>query len=140
MIQGGAQLRRQLLQLSRNAQGRALRAAVRAGIKPAQARAKQLIPVGDEAHKTEQGKVVRPGFARRSIRAIVKVSRDKTRAEALLGVRKEARYAVQFIELGSSKTPAQPWLRPAFASQQQQMVEAIAESLRKTIADAANTR
>lgn len=140
MIDGAAQLRKQLLALSRNAQGRALRAAVRAGIKPAQERAKQLIPVGAEEHELETGKVVKPGFARRSIRAIVKVSRDKTRADALLGVRKEARYAVQFIELGSAKTPAQPWLRPAFQSTQQQMIAALMDSLRKTIAEAAQAR
>jgi hypothetical protein len=32
----------------------------------------------------------------------------------MLGVRPEAFYAVQFIELGTSKIPKRPWLEPAF--------------------------
>jgi len=32
----------------------------------------------------------------------------------MLGVRPEAFYAIQFIELGTSKIPKRPWLEPAF--------------------------
>jgi hypothetical protein len=31
-----------------------------------------------------------------------------------VGVQKEAFYAVQFLELGTSKIPKRPWLEPAF--------------------------
>lgn len=140
MSDDNARLFRQLRQLARNAQGRALRAAVRAGIQPALARARALIPVGVDAHALENtGREVQPGFARKNIRAIVKVSRDKTRAEAIMGVRLAARYAVDFVELGTSKTPANPWLRPAYNQSRQEMQDAMAASLRKTIADAAAT-
>ncbi len=140
MTDDNAQLFRQLRALARNAQGRALRRAVRAGITPALERARNLIPVGVDSHALENGgREVAPGFAKKNIRAIVKVSRDKSKAEAILGVRLAARYAVDFVELGTSKTPAQPWLRPAYDQTRQQMQEAMAQSLRETIAAAAST-
>src|ERR1041384_414198 len=120
-----AKLYKQLQALGRNAQGRALRAAVRAGITPAIERARQLIPVGIDKHITEAGREVRPGFARKSIRGIIKVSRDKSVAIGVIGVRKTARYAVQFVELGTSRMAAQPWLRPAFRETRRQQEQAL---------------
>jgi len=136
-VEGVEKLGKQLRNLGRLAEGRILRAAARAGIQPALARAKALIPVGVDEHRTYKGRDVRPGFARKSVRAIVAVNRDKTVATAVLGVRAEAFYAVQFVELGTSKTPAQPWLRPAFQSSEQSAISEFSATLRTSITEEA---
>lgn len=139
-LEGVAQLTRQLEALGKLEDGKALRTAVRAGIKPAQIRAKQLIPEGVDAHRTYKGRLVAPGFAKRSIRSITTTSKDKQKATALLGVRKEAFYAVNYVERGTSKMAARPWLRPAFQSTAEQQQAAIAESLAKSVLKAAKTK
>jgi len=93
-----------------------LRAGAVAGMRKVLAQAKATVPVGKVAHKTYKGRIVAPGFASRSLRVKGGVSRDKQSAYALLGVAPEAFYAVQFVELGTAKMPAHPWLRPAFES------------------------
>lgn len=139
-IVGLAQLGRQLLALKASMQGKFLRASVKQGIQPALERARSLIPVGVDAHRTYKGRKVQPGFAKKSIRAVVTVARDKASASAILGVKSEAFYATQFVELGTSKTAARPWLRPAFRGTKQQQESGIAETLKKSIQDAARTR
>ena len=136
-LEGVAELTRKLDALGKLEDGKALRAAVRAGIKPAEKKAKALIPVGIDAHKTYKGRLVAPGFARRSIRSITKLDRSKQKASAALGVRQEAFYAVQFVEIGTARQAAQPWLRPAFDSTLSQQQQAMADSLRKSIEKAA---
>lgn len=139
-LKGVAQLTRQLDALGKLDDGKALRAAVNAGIKPAKEVAKGLIPEGVDAHRTYKGRVVAPGFARRSIATKTKLSRDKQKATAMLGVAPEAFYAVQFVELGTSKMPAQPWLRPAFEATTKEQQQEVAFSLKKSIDKASKTK
>lgn len=139
-LEGVAELTRKLDALGKLEEGKALRAAVRAGIKPATERAKAMAPVGEVAHKTYKGRLVAPGFLRRSIRSVTKLSKDKQKATALLGVRAEAFYGVQFVELGTSRMPASPWLRPAFEATQTEQQKALAASLKKSVEKAAKTK
>lgn len=139
-LEGVAALTRQLEALGKLEDGKVLRNAVRAGIKPATERAKALIPVGVDAHRTYRGRLVAPGFAKRSIKTRVNLSRDKQKATASLGVGPEAFYAVQFVEVGTSHMAAQPWLRPAFYSTRGAQQEAMAKSFRKSIKKAAKTK
>lgn len=139
-LEGVAQLTRQLDELTKQVKGKGLRAAVRAGIRPAATAAKANIPVGDVMHKTYKGRLVAPGFAQRSVRTVTTLSKTGEQASAVLGVRREAFYATQFVEVGTAKMPAQPWLRPAFESTQDAQQQAIADSLRKTILKAAKTK
>lgn len=132
-IKGLRELGRKLDELSKKASGQILRKSVRYAAKPAVDAAKQSIPQGADAHKTYKGRLVAPGFARRSIRAVTKVSRDGRSASVLLGVRREAFYAINFVELGTSKQPAQPWLRPALESTKDQQVSRLAEKLKMEI-------
>jgi HK97 gp10 family phage protein len=133
-VEGVAELTRQLQALGKLEDGKAIRASVRAAMKPALDRARQLIPKGtDKLHRTYKGRLVAPGFASRSVRMITTVSRDKQQAAAVLGVRREAFYAVQFVELGTSKQPARPWLRPAFKSTRDQQLAAMQKSLQGSI-------
>lgn len=110
-----------------------LRKAVRKAIKPAFEKAQELIPVGTEPHRTYKGRLVGPGFAKRSLRVVSRASDDGTRVSAAIGVRKEAFYAVLFDELGTSKMAAKPWLRPALQTTQAEQESILASELRASI-------
>lgn len=139
-LEGVARLTRQLESLGKLENGQALRSSVREAVKPAESRARALVPVGTIPHLTYRGRLVAPGFAKRSIRVEVSLSRDKQAAFADLGVRREAFYIVQFVELGTSRMPAQPWLRPAFESTISQQEAGLEVGLRKAVLKASQAR
>lgn len=136
-LEGVADLTKQLDALGKLEDGKALRRGVAAGGRVVVARAKALIPKGVDAHRTYKGRLVAPGFASRSIRSVTSLSKDKQKATVKIGVRNEAFYAVNFVEIGTSKMPRQPWLRPAFQSTLDAQQKALADSLRKSILQAA---
>lgn len=132
-LEGVAVLDRKLRNLGSALSVPILRSAVRAGIKPALDRAGQLIPIGREAHRTYRGRLVAPGFSKRSLRIITKVSPDKRTVSAALGVRREAFYAILFTELGTARMEARPWLRPAFRQTREQQQTLMAAKLKERI-------
>lgn len=132
-LEGANELSRKLEELGAGLAEKFMRQAVRAGIRPALEKAAQTIPVGLDAHRTFKGRLVAPGFSKRSLRVVTRVSQDKKRVSAALGVRREAFYAVLFTELGTSKMPARPWLRPAMRTTQVQQQDALAAKLKQRI-------
>lgn len=132
-LQGVAELTRKLRELGALEDGRAIRRAVYAGMKPALVAARNRIPVGTQAHRSYKGNILQPGFAKRSLRIVTTLSPDKQKAVALLGPRKEGYYATQFVERGTSKMAAKPWLRPAFYSTATAQRQGISDSLNATI-------
>jgi HK97 gp10 family phage protein len=132
---GVAELSRKLDQLSEKVRGSTLRKAANAAVKPVISEAKSRIPINktDELHKTYKGRSVAPGFAQRSIAAKVSLSQDRRAVFASIGVRREAFYAVNFVEVGTSKQKAHPWLRPAFDAMQSRIMSTFADVLRKQI-------
>lgn len=146
-LEGVRELSKKLDELSAKASGKILRSAVRYSAKPALDYAKATIPEGDAMHyvdrkikKGKPGRLVAPGFARRSIRLITRLSKDGRSASAVLGVRRAAFYAVQFVELGTSRTPKQPWLRPALQANQGPILDRLAGKLRKDIQNIARKK
>lgn len=139
-LEGFAELDRQLAELGAAVTGSALRAAVRAGGNVVKKDAQARIPVGTEMHKTYKGRLVAPGFAKRSVRVVTKMSRDRQKASAAIGVRAEAFYAAQFLELGTSRMAARPWLRPAHHATQDAQIEAMGKAMKRTILRAAKKR
>lgn len=135
-LEGARELERKLRALGDAARGKVLRSGVRAAIKPAEKAARIRIPASGDAHRTYKGRLVAPGFARRSIRVVTKLSKDGEKASAALGVRKEAFYAVQFVERGTSRQGANPWLRESFASTQASQQSALLEQLSRGISKA----
>lgn len=134
-IEGVRELSRKLDNLSKKVRGSTLRKAANAAVKPVLEEARNRIPVNkiEELHKTYKGRLVAPGFAKRSVAAKVSLSRDGRAVFARMGVRREAFYAVNFVELGTSKMPAQPWLRPAFEAKHREATQRFAEVLRTQI-------
>lgn len=117
--------------------GPVLRKGVRDGMAEPMKQAKALIAVGTEPHLTYKGKLVAPGFAQRSIVRRTKVDRSGLSASCVLGVLDEAFYAVAFLELGTSKMAARPWLRPAFAANRDPAIRALGADLNAWILDVA---
>lgn len=134
-LTGLAEAEAKLRQLGAVVAAPIMKKAVRAGIQPAKQRAQQNAPTGQVAHRTYKGRLVAPGFGKRSIRVITTASQDKRTFSAALGVRREAHYMVNFVEVGSAKMAAQPWLRPAMAAtkdeQEVQFAEVVLAEIRK---------
>lgn len=137
-VDGLAELDRKLLELGNpKAQGAALRASVSKAMKTVKAKAQANIasvsPGLAEIHRTYKGRLVGAGFASRSLTVVTRLSRDKQQATAMLGVKREAFYAINFLELGTSRTPPHPWLVPAFQASRKSAVAEVADVLRKRI-------
>ena len=134
-IKGLRELERKLRALGPGLGGKTLRSATLQATLPAMKEARARIPTNDRDYlkKTYKGRPVAPGFAKRSIARRSRLSRDKTRATADIGVKPEAFYAVHFVERGTRFQQAQPWLEPAFRSSQSKMVDRLSDRLRAKI-------
>lgn len=130
---GLAELEAKIKALGPRLQGNILRQVAREASKPVVERARATVPVGTRLHKTYKGRIVSPGFAKRSIKLETFLTRDKSAAIALVGVRREAYYALQFLELGTARIPRRPWLKPAFEATAGQQVQLVLSALKKRI-------
>lgn len=117
-----------------------MRLAVKAGIKPALVRAQEIIPVGTQPHRLSNGLLVNYGYAKAALRTISTINPAKTLASGILGVRKLAYYALQFIEMGTEKMAAQPWIRRALQETRSECEEAFKASIARAIERAAKTK
>lgn len=134
-LDGFRALDKQLAELADpKATGSVLRSGAGYAMRRVAKQAKAEAPVGRAAHRTYKGRLVAPGFAARSVRVVTKLSRDKQKVSAVLGVRKEAFYALQFIELGTSHVPAKPWLVPTFERNQRQIITDIKAGMVRRLA------
>ena len=132
-LRGFEDLHRKLRRLGARAGGQSLRAAAMQATLPAFREAKANAPVGTEAHKTYKGRIVAPGFGQRSVARKSRLSRDRQTVWVMIGVKPEAFYMVQFVELGTSKMPKAPWLEPAFRRSQNDVIERFGVRLRRQI-------
>lgn len=121
---GGKELARQLRELGAAAGPKLVRRAALQSLTPALRAARAAAPVGNPPYeggkdpyptRTYKGRLKTPGFAKRNVARKTLVRKDG-KVIAMLGVRPEAFYAVQFIELGTSRIAKRPWLEPAFRS------------------------
>lgn len=139
-IQGVKELSKQLSELGKQAGGKALRSAVSAAATVIKREAKINIPKGRRAHKTYKGRLVAPGFASRNIISRTKTNASRTKVTARIGVRREAFYAVQFVEIGTKNMRAKPWLERSMRAQKQQALSRFKQKLRANIAKVANDK
>lgn len=141
-IEGVKALLRKLDKLDGPDMKRALRSSVRAAGRVVAKQAAANIPVGSEPHTTYKGVLVAPGFAKRSIKVVTTFNRQTGRLEASIGVRAQAYYAVQFVELevGKSSSRGRPWLRPAFEQTENKQLAEFNKALGKAIAKIARAK
>lgn len=154
-IEGLKALSSKLSKLGQAAGGKSLRSATNRALTPVVNKARANAPVGTQAHQTHTGRIVAPGFLKRNVAKKVKISKDKTSVSGMVGVKPEAFYGVNFIELGwtpgkrtkgirallrrgtdnrtSTKVRANPWLEPAFESSQAETVNLFGKFLKEGI-------
>lgn len=136
-IEGLKELSDQLSRLGSKVGGKALRSAAMRATLPVVKAAKSSAPVGVKPHKTYKGRLVSPGFLSRSVARKSRLSKDKRNAYVFIGVKPEAFYGLQFLELGTSRIPKRPWLTRVFESNQKQVIDRFKGILRENIAKAA---
>lgn len=139
-LEGVADLTAQLNELGVKLAAKELKGTVKAALQEAEHRARANIPIGKVPHKTYRGRLVSPGYAVSTLHIETGFNKKTGAAFALLGVGPEAFYVVQFIEFGTFKDAAQPWLRPAFYNSKDQMLEKIKGELVNRIARVAAKR
>jgi len=121
-----------------------LRAAVRVPMmrvrKQAIANLSAISPGKTPIHRTYLGREVTAGFAVRSVALVVKLFPAKGVVSAILGVKKEAFYALSFFELGTSTIPRHPWLAPALEASTDSSIKEVGEAMRRRINQIAKKR
>jgi len=134
---GYKELDKKLRMMGMAAGGKALRSAAMTSMLPALKATQAAAPVGNPPYfygpgsktggkyfvskdpypvKTYKGNLRTPGYASRNISRKSLISRDKRTVVVMLAPRKEAFYAINFYEFGTSRNPARPWFEPAFAA------------------------
>lgn len=140
-VEGLKELSVKLRALGETVAARNLRGAARDAMQPVEQVAHASAPVGTVTHKTYRGRTVTPGFLQRSIRRAAFAKRGaKNEVRAVVGVTREAFYGLAFVERGTSKMPARPWLVPAFDMAQGQVLDRFKRSLVKRIERAAKKK
>jgi len=136
-IQGLDQVRRRLRALPKNMRNRELGKALRAGGKLVRDDARRLVPV--DTGLVQKNVAMRTSTGRRAGNADVKVRIGVLSDRSGRDSGTDAFYWV-FQEFGTSRHPAQPFLRPAFESNKYAALNAITSSLRKGITRQAKKR
>ena len=132
-IKGLKQLSQALKELGAAAGGKALRSAVGVAMTPVMQEARRNVPVGTVEHKIHTGERVSPGFAKKSLRKRTRISRDKTRAVATVGLKGEAFYAVQFQEYSTYGRAPNKWLSNAMYRSRRTVERRLQEKLKENI-------
>ncbi len=141
-IHGLKELEQRLFELPEEVRGKVLFSTLMAAAKPMLEHAQSLAPVASEPHKVGRvGKKrrgsrveVQPGNLRRGIK-LKRLKQSDHSATVVLGFSKLAYYG-RFYEFGTSKTPAQPMLRPAFEATKDEVLGRI----KKILASRINSR
>lgn len=92
-IVGAREVVDKLRKLDRRIGNRLITSALRKSTTPTQRQMKALAPVGKSTHRTYKGRLVAPGFLRRSIKRRVRTDKRSGNKVLDFGVRKEAFYA-----------------------------------------------
>jgi|14_taG_2_1085336.scaffolds.fasta_scaffold08114_3 HK97 gp10 family phage protein len=144
-LEGLNKLSKQLSELGSQVGGKALRSATMQASLPIAKKAKANAPIGLEPHKTytskkarkHPGRLVGAGFLSRNVARKSRLSKDRRTAYVFVGVKPEAFYGVQFLELGTSRIRKRPWLTKAMESSKSQVIERLKDRLKKNIVKAA---
>ena len=121
-IEGMKELREKFAELSDKGQRQVLRGAIAEGAKAVVKEAKRLVPV-------ERGDL------QKGIKQTTRTSQGRTsaqRTEATIGFEQDEYYG-QFVELGTSDMPAEPFLRPALEGKSQEVINVIGAGFKKHI-------
>jgi HK97 gp10 family phage protein len=155
---GYKELDQKLRKMGAAAGGKVLRSAAMTAMLPAAHAAEAAAPVGNPPYfygpgsktgggsfvskdpypvKTYKGNLRTPGYASRNISRKSLISIDKRTVIVMLAPRKEAFYAINFYEFGTSKNPAKPWFEPSFRASIPEVDERLRTQMKRLIDKAA---
>lgn len=98
---GVEELTRKLNRLDSKLAAKSLRSSLFKATTPVVRQMQSRIPVGTDAHRTYKGRLVVPGFARRSVKRLTgKKFLNRGRISVAIGVKAEAYYAIRFYDQG----------------------------------------
>lgn len=134
-VTGMAELSLKLSKLGKALGSKTLRQAAMAATTPVFKEIKAAAPVGKKAHRTHKGRLVAPGFLKRSVKRKSRVKHG--RATVTIGVAGEAFYGVQFLDRGTKKISARNWFKKRFILNKPKMERSfkalLKEKIRKAI-------
>ena len=135
-VQGLKELEQELLALPDKIGGRGLQSALTSAALPIVAEAKAKVPLAHAAYRLYGGGVANPGWLMdRIVRK--KVREGGNSAEVIITVTdRRQSYFWKFIEFGTSKMAAHPFLRPAFEAKATEALERFKARLQAGIAAA----
>jgi len=115
----------QLDKITQAAEG-AVRPAAQAGAQVFYEEVRQRAPVGTKVHSTKGKKqTYQPGNLRAAIyQAYMDKASGQGRASYRVSWNKRDAFYARFVEFGTSKTPARPFLRPAYDAAQRRALQA----------------
>lgn len=91
-------------------------------------------PVGKKAHRTYKGRLVAPGYLKRTLKKTARAYKSKRKAIVTIKAAPEAFYGVQFIDRGTKYIKARRWFADKYSKNLSQIQEDFAAELRKEIA------
>lgn len=130
-VKGLKELDKQLENVSRKLAAKAIRQAALQATTPAYRQMKLAAPIGSREHKTYKGRLVTPGFLKRSIKRKTFVSKNSV--FVLIGVLPEAYYGVTFLDDGTQTIGARKWFVKSFENKTDEIVKRFREVLAKKI-------
>ncbi len=139
-VEGLRELQEKLRQFGPKIGGSILARAAGQAMQSVLKQAKASAPIGTEPHKTYKVRLVAPGFLSRNIGSKTFISKDKTFAKAMVGPKREAFYGTAFVERGTSKMAAQPFLVPAYEANRGAVLERFKVRLKAIIEREAKKR
>ena len=132
-VDGLKELQDDLLQLPDKIGGQTLQRSLTAAALPIVNEARDRVPLAHQAYKLYGGGVADPGWLKsRIVRKKVRQSRNS--AEVIVTIKDQRQaYFWRFIEFGTSKLVARPFLRPAFEAKASDAVDRFVERLSDAI-------
>ena len=120
-VNGLDEVLKKLKKLPEKVQKRVLVGAVRAGAKPIIKEAKRLVPV-------------RTGTLKKSIGVVKRRSKDKNIIHYTVAPRKKkGGWYAHYVEFGTSKMSAKPFMRPAYEKEGENSIKFVREYMKKRV-------
>lgn len=132
-VDGLKELQDDLLQLPDKIGGQVLQRSLSSAALPIMNEARDRVPLAHQAYKLYGGGMADPGWLKSRI-VRKKVRQSNNSAEVIVTIKDQRQaYFWRFIEFGTSKLVARPFLRPAFEAKSHEAVDRFAQSLADAI-------
>jgi len=133
MVEGLDELSKKLKKLEKTLGIKTLAQSASSAMNKTKREIQAAAPVGKKAHKTYKGRLVAPGFLKRSVAKRTKKIKRSGRVVVTIGVKTEAFYGVQFLDRGTKHISARRWFEDKFHRNRIQIENEFSAQLKKRI-------